>query len=72
MQRSTEGVKVWFWSRNDPTIPPEIASGRTTVVPSPGWGMPEAHFPPDSCEHSAHFDSHQIIFDTTLCVSRWR
>ena len=49
----TPRVRVWFWTRYDPTVPPEVknvpmtdyVTGRPSIYPTPAWGMPEADFP---------------------------
>ena len=78
-----EGVRVWFWRRNDPTVPPAIAQcgldnfvfGASPVLsPDPSWGVPAAAFPVgDFCDYDSHFDAHIMVFDLTFCVSAaWR
>jgi len=73
MSRSRDcGIQVWFWPRDCPNIPSEIARGglfRGPLFPDPAWGEPAADFPldPDSCKYDQHFDAHQIIFDLTFC-----
>lgn len=76
-------VRVWFWTRFDPALPPEIktpgfglgpdltsAGGRPSIYPTPAWGLPEAEFPlGDQCEYDTHFDPHGLVFDLTFCVS---
>ncbi|KAJ7287593.1 glycoside hydrolase family 16 protein [Mycena rebaudengoi] len=64
---ATCGVSIWFWSRNDPSVPIEVKDGLSTVNPDPGmWGMPQASFPVDTCDQS-RFDAHQVVFDLTFC-----
>ena len=65
----SEGVFVWFWARNDSSVPPDIARGALRVTPNESWGLPEARFPTDYCDFATHFDAHQIVFDLTFCVS---
>ncbi|EJD03023.1 glycoside hydrolase family 16 protein [Fomitiporia mediterranea MF3/22] len=60
------GAAVYFWPRNDPSVPAEVASGAATVNPD-GWGEPEALFPTDTCNWPQFFDAHNIIFDLTFC-----
>ncbi|KAH8119293.1 2 beta-glucans in both donor and acceptor sites of Gh16 Laminarinase 16a [Phellopilus nigrolimitatus] len=68
MKRTNEdGVYVYFWARNDPSVPAEVKSGAKTINPSFSWGEPEARFPTDSCNWAQHFDAHNIVFDLTLC-----
>ena len=75
MSRSRDcGIQVWFWSRNSPDVPPEIARGGLfqgePLFPNPTWGEPAAAFPmdPDYCNYDQYFNAHMIIFDLTFCV----
>lgn len=69
MSRSSYGIYMWFWSRNDSTVPLEVALGLDTVNPDEAlWGTPDAAFPADECNYAAHFNAHQIVFDLTFCV----
>ncbi|KAH8118462.1 hypothetical protein DFH11DRAFT_1502630 [Phellopilus nigrolimitatus] len=68
----TEGVYIWFWGRNDPSVPSEIKQNvlgiDLSVSPDKSWGTPDAHFPSTtSCDFATHFDAHQIVFDLTFC-----
>ncbi|KAI0630245.1 concanavalin A-like lectin/glucanase domain-containing protein [Trametes polyzona] len=75
VRTKTEGVRVWFWSRYDPAVPPEIRYGplpdffgQKSVYPSASWGQPEAYFPlRDQCDYGTHFDPHAFVFDLTFC-----
>ncbi|KAF7361946.1 putative glycosidase C21B10.07 [Mycena venus] len=68
MRRGECGIFVWFWSRRDPSVPPEVSQGLNTVNPDPSfWGEPDAVFPTDSCDYPSHFDAHSIVFDLTFC-----
>ncbi|KZP11625.1 glycoside hydrolase family 16 protein [Athelia psychrophila] len=68
MQKSaTEGINVWFWSRNDHTVPAAVHTNNDMVYPDSTWGSPGATFPSDTCDYASHFNAHQIIFDLTLC-----
>ncbi|KAI0730351.1 concanavalin A-like lectin/glucanase domain-containing protein [Fomitopsis betulina] len=68
-----EGVRVWFWPRDDPTVPADVrwAVGDPEVrevFPGPGWGAPVAHFPMGrECDYESHFDDHMMVFDLTFC-----
>ena len=74
-----EGVKVWFWRRDDPGVPDAVAQkglsnlvfGDTpTIRPDPTWGPPGAYFPVgDFCDYDSHFNAHMMVFDLTFCVS---
>jgi len=69
-----QGVRIWFWSRNEATIPDEIRNPPTDssqdIFPQDSWGMPEAVFPlgsGSSCDYDSHFNAHQLVFDLTFC-----
>lgn len=69
-RNADDGIRVWFWQRDDPTVPPEIQQGQDSVSPSPNWGVPDASFPSgDFCDYNSHFNDHIIVFDLTFCVS---
>ena len=69
-----EGIRVWFWPRDDPAVPADVrwAVGDAEVrevFPGPGWGAPVAHFPMGrECDYESHFDEHMMVFDLTFCV----
>ncbi|KAJ7703258.1 nucleophile-disabled Lam16a mutant holds Laminariheptaose in A cyclical conformation [Mycena rosella] len=68
MQRASCGIYMWFWSRNDFTVPLEVVQGLSTVNPDPTlWGVPDAAFPSDQCDYASHFNAHNIVFDLTFC-----
>ncbi|KAI0085156.1 concanavalin A-like lectin/glucanase domain-containing protein [Irpex rosettiformis] len=69
MARSVDdGIRVWFWQRDDPLVPQQIRDGWGSVSPDPSWGVPEASFPnADFCDYESHFDQHMIVFDLTFC-----
>lgn len=70
MKRTDGGIYMWFWGRNDPTIPKAVAQGSKEATPDASWGTPAASFPASStCNIHDHFDAHRIVFDTTFCVS---
>ncbi|TFY82176.1 hypothetical protein EWM64_g1826 [Hericium alpestre] len=61
------GVQTWFWGQDDPSMPPEIRAGASSIEPGSGWGQPSASFPMDDCEYDSHFNAHQMVFDLTFC-----
>ncbi|KAI0820011.1 concanavalin A-like lectin/glucanase domain-containing protein [Trametes gibbosa] len=72
----TDGVRVWFWSRYDPAVPPEVRNApvadlfgtQGTVYPTAYWGEPEATFALcEECDYDSHFDPHAFVFDLTFC-----
>ncbi|KAF5369067.1 hypothetical protein D9758_002924 [Tetrapyrgos nigripes] len=66
MERRNTGIKVWFWSRNDGSVPAEVKNGATSINTS-NWGTPAAFFPDDSCDISSHFGPNNIVIDLTFC-----
>jgi len=63
-----DGVYVWFWGRNDPSVPDAVRLASNDINPDDSWGMPDARFPStSSCEFSNYFKAHQLVFDTTFC-----
>ncbi|KAH9948669.1 concanavalin A-like lectin/glucanase domain-containing protein [Amylocystis lapponica] len=69
-----DGVRIWFWSRSDPTTPPAVRApvpallGPPKIFPDASWGAPAAAFPAGAtCDYAAHFDAHQFVFDLTFC-----
>lgn len=74
-----DGIRVWFWRRDDPTVPQAVANKGLTnfvfgdapvITPDPSWGTPAAFFPVgDFCDYDGHFDPHIMVFDLTFCVS---
>ena len=77
VRTKADGIRVWFWSRYDPTVPPEIRAPPYTnlfnpegMYPTAYWGEPEAVFPlGDQCDYASHFNAHAFVFDLTFCVS---
>ncbi|KAH9942430.1 concanavalin A-like lectin/glucanase domain-containing protein [Epithele typhae] len=71
MSRSrANGIKLWFWSRTDSSVPPEVAAGNAsaTISPKLTWGIPDADFPLGSnCAYDAFFNAHSLVFDLTFC-----
>ncbi|KAH0589413.1 hypothetical protein H2248_005170 [Termitomyces sp. 'cryptogamus'] len=64
-----KGIKVWFWPRNDDSVPLEVKHDSRMVVPD-SWSEcePDAYFPTGKqCDYDSHFDDHEIIFDLTFC-----
>ncbi|KAI0949203.1 hypothetical protein AcW1_008885 [Taiwanofungus camphoratus] len=78
MERSAQdGIRIWFWARDDTSVPAAVAHpsstevGTATVTPSGSWGEPVASFPMGpNCDYETHFDAHRLIFDLTFCVRR--
>ncbi|TCD70340.1 hypothetical protein EIP91_003969 [Steccherinum ochraceum] len=75
--RTSDAVRIWFWSRNEATIPADVSnpsqdllSGQDHIYPDDSWGTPEAVFPlgeDGMCDYEKHFDPHALVFDLTFC-----
>lgn len=63
------GISIYFWSRNDKSVPKEVRNFGQTITPSKSWGLPQVRFPTDSCDLSKHLDAHQIIINLSFCVN---
>ncbi|KAK7462817.1 hypothetical protein VKT23_007396 [Stygiomarasmius scandens] len=66
MERRNTGIKVWFWSRNDGSVPAEVRNGATTINTS-NWGTPSASFPSTNCDIASKFGPHHIVINLTFC-----
>ncbi|KAH9475564.1 putative glycosidase C21B10.07 [Psilocybe cubensis] len=67
IERSDSFIKIFFWPRNDDSVPREVSTGARRVNPD-GWGTPAAFFPStSSCDLAEHFEENNIIINLTLC-----
>jgi hypothetical protein len=66
LERTSTFMKIWFWQRGDPSVPPNVASGGSTVT-TDGWPEPGAYFPNTQCNLQEFFQEHNIIINLTLC-----
>ncbi|KAF7970654.1 hypothetical protein HWV62_23350 [Athelia sp. TMB] len=66
MERTNNGISVWFWSRNSPNIPAALSSGASTINTS-GWGEPTAFFPNTDCDIATSFGPANIVINLTFC-----
>ncbi|KAL4250126.1 Glycosyl Hydrolase Family 16 [Abortiporus biennis] len=67
LERTPDDIRIWFWSRPDPSTPTAISSEAFTIDTSL-WGTPIAHFPASiSCDLNEHFGPNNIIIDIALC-----
>ena len=65
----TYGIRVWFWQRNDLSVPDEVQNPASIINPI-SWGVPQAWFQTGkNCDYESHFNGHEIVFDLTFCVS---
>lgn len=61
MQWDNSGIAVYFFPRS--SVPSDITAGS----PNPdGWVTPMARWPAATCNPWQFFNSHSVIFDTTL------
>jgi len=68
-ERTSSALSVWFWARNDSTVPEDVSSGADTLNTT-GWTTPLAFFPASStCDFETNFKELNIIIDTSLCGS---
>jgi len=62
-----DGIKIWFWSRQEEYIPIEVTQFLPVVTPSL-WGIPDVYFPTgNQCNYADHFNAHNLLFDLTFC-----
>ncbi|KAF9820365.1 hypothetical protein IEO21_01374 [Rhodonia placenta] len=67
MERTSDEVKVWFWSRQDSTVPGDVQSGADEVNTN-NWNQPVAYFPSTDCDIGNEFGkNNNLIFDLTFC-----
>ncbi|EMD36050.1 glycoside hydrolase family 16 protein [Gelatoporia subvermispora B] len=66
MERTSSFIKVWFWSRNDGSVPSDVKNGDTSID-TDNWGKPFAYFPGTSCSMTEYFDWANIVINLTLC-----
>lgn len=66
VERTDNFIKIWFWGRNDDSVPDEVKSNTGSVSPST-WPEPTAVFVKDQCDIGAHFGPHNYIINITTC-----
>jgi hypothetical protein len=67
-ERTSNYIKVWFWSRKDASVPAAVKSGASNVDTST-FGTPAAYFPSsNTCNLDGHFGAHNIIINLTFCT----
>jgi hypothetical protein len=65
-----DGISIWFFPRSD--IPEDLqdlkskTNANATADPL-SWGTPKAHWASTTCSTRKFFNSHSLVFDTTLC-----
>jgi len=66
MERTDTEIKIWFWARNDGSVPGDV-SGAPSSIDTSTWGTPFADFPSTNCDLESHFGPNNIVFDLTFC-----
>ncbi|THH05185.1 hypothetical protein EW145_g4975 [Phellinidium pouzarii] len=66
LERTNTYIRVFFWGRNDATVPSDVKKGKCCVDTS-AWGTPVAVFPSTSCDLDSHFGENNIIINLTFC-----
>ncbi|TEB24528.1 family 16 glycosyl hydrolase [Coprinellus micaceus] len=67
VERASNHIKVWFWSRDSESAPAAVKSGAKTVDPDT-WGEPDAFFPGgQNCDINKKFGPQNIIINLTFC-----
>ncbi|PBK67425.1 2 beta-glucanase [Armillaria solidipes] len=66
VERTDTFIKIWFWARNNNSIPPDIQVENANIN-TDAWGTPFAYFPNTSCSISDMFGAHNIIINLTFC-----
>ncbi|QRW16739.1 peroxisomal targeting signal 2 receptor [Rhizoctonia solani] len=63
-----EGISIWFFPRSKMPSDIQNLKSKTNATADPStWGTPKAHWTSSSCSTTNFFNSHSIVFDTTLC-----
>ncbi|MCJ1229611.1 hypothetical protein MMC12_006280 [Toensbergia leucococca] len=64
MEWTSQAINVWFWARGESGMADITSDTQDTTT----WGTPNmAAFANTNCDIDAHFQAHNIIFDTTFC-----
>jgi hypothetical protein len=66
MERTSTYIKVWYWARNDNSIPADVKSGASAIQTS-NWPTPFAFFTNTQCNIASKFGPHNLVFDLTFC-----
>ncbi|KAH7883437.1 glycoside hydrolase family 16 protein [Phlebopus sp. FC_14] len=66
VERTPTNISIFFWERDDVSVPIEVSTPGHTVDPS-AWGTPVAYFPDAYCDFSTHFVAHHIMISLTFC-----
>ncbi|KAF8655008.1 hypothetical protein AX16_003312 [Volvariella volvacea WC 439] len=66
MERTDSFIRVWFWTRNDGSVPPAVRNGEA-IVSTDSFRVPDAYFPSTHCNIASHFHENNIIINLTFC-----
>ncbi|KAL5510983.1 hypothetical protein ACEPAG_3702 [Sanghuangporus baumii] len=67
MERTSSHINVYFWPRNDGSVPSDVRNGASTVNTG-NWGTPVANFPSsNNCNINSAFGPNNIIINLTFC-----
>jgi len=67
MERTPNSIKVWFFSRSEPLVPPDLAFG-LPIIDTDIWGIPYANFRTNAgCDLDSKFEAANVIINLTLC-----
>ncbi|KAF9517634.1 glycoside hydrolase family 16 protein [Hydnum rufescens UP504] len=68
MERTSSSISVWFWRRDDPSVPWSVQMGLSDLDTF-SFGVPFGTFVCDNCPIPEYFAAHNIIINLTLCGS---
>ncbi|EJD04695.1 glycoside hydrolase family 16 protein [Fomitiporia mediterranea MF3/22] len=67
MERTSSHINVYFWPRNDGSVPSDVRNGASTINTG-NWGTPVANFPSSNgCNINSAFAPNNIIINLTFC-----
>ncbi|KIJ27421.1 glycoside hydrolase family 16 protein [Sphaerobolus stellatus SS14] len=66
MERTTTHISVWFWPRNDGSVPSQVKNAASSIDTST-WGTPFANFPNTKCNLASEFGPNNIVINLTFC-----
>ncbi|KAG8918129.1 hypothetical protein FRC01_002039 [Tulasnella sp. 417] len=64
-ERTAHAINLWFWPRNDATVPNDVKNGASSVNTA-NWGTPYANFVDNTCNFQTHFGDENLIINLTL------
>ncbi|KAF8442810.1 glycoside hydrolase family 16 protein [Boletus edulis BED1] len=66
VERTTSDIKVYFWSRNDSSVPHQVGWSYDIIEPDT-WGQPAAAWSNEKCDFADHFGPHSIMVNIAFC-----